>query len=166
MSVEQSVYVGLGSNLEGPRAQVTRAIHALARMADSRLLRRSSLYRTPPLGPADQPDFVNAVAQLTTRLSPAQVLANLHAIETEQGRTRDGPRWGPRTLDLDLLVYGGRIFSENGLTLPHPGIAERAFVLAPLREIDAQLEIPGLGTVDALWRALGAPSPPKLDPPW
>jgi 2-amino-4-hydroxy-6-hydroxymethyldihydropteridine diphosphokinase len=147
-------YIGLGSNLDDPIAQVGRALTALARLPRSRLLRHSRLYRTAPWGLRDQPEFVNAVAELETMLAPRELLDASLAIERTHGRRRDAARWGPRTLDLDLLLYGDVQQAEPGLTLPHPFIAERAFVLVPLAELDAGLTIPGLGVVrDLLARA-------------
>ena len=107
----------------------------------------SSLYRSMPFGGIEQPDFVNAVAALLTTRPPGDLLAELQEIERRQGRERDGTRWGPRVLDLDLLVYSGVSVDEPGLTVPHPGIAERNFVLLPLGEIAPDLVIPGLGRV-------------------
>ena len=143
-------YVAVGSNLDDPRVQVERALDALAGVRDSRLVLRSSLYRSRPFGPVEQPDFVNAVAGLLTMLSPAALLAELQALETRLGRERPIVRWGPRRIDLDLLVHGTSRFDEPSLALPHPGIADRAFVLVPLAEIAADLAVPGLGRVRGL----------------
>lgn len=144
------VYVALGSNLDDPRAQVERALAALDQLPQTRCVLRSSLYRSRPFGPVEQPDFVNAVAGLLTELEPATLLANLQALETSLGRERPVVRWGPRRIDLDLLVHGSARIAQPGLELPHPGIAERAFVLAPLAEIAPDLEVPGIGRVSAL----------------
>ena len=146
----QPAYIGLGSNLDQPVAQVTRAITALAGLADSHFVCHSALYRSPPLGPVDQPDFVNAVAALLTTLSPRALLEALLSLEMELGRAARHIRWGPRTIDLDLLVYADRRISEPGLTVPHPGIAERRFVLEPLAEIAPELWLPGLGRVSKI----------------
>jgi 2-amino-4-hydroxy-6-hydroxymethyldihydropteridine diphosphokinase len=140
-------YVGLGSNLQMPARQVDDAFDLLAAIDGSRLVRRSSLYRSTPFGGIEQPDFVNAAAAVLTKLEPAQFLAELQAIEKRQGRERDGARWGPRVLDLDLLVFGNQVIEQPGITVPHPGIAERNFVLLPLGEIAPDLVIPGLGRV-------------------
>ena len=140
-------YVGLGSNLQMPARQVDDAFDLLAEIEGSRLVRRSSLYRSTPFGGIEQPDFVNAAAAVLTKLEPAQFLAELQAIEKRQGRERDGARWGPRVLDLDLLVFGNQVIEQPGITVPHPGIAERNFVLLPLGEIAPDLVIPGLGRV-------------------
>lgn len=143
-------YVALGSNLDGPRAQVERALGALGELRETRLVARSSLYRTRPLGPVAQPDFVNAVAGLLTRLDPMSLLDELKALEERLGRARPVVRWGPRRIDLDLLVHGDSRVDDDRLRLPHPGIAERAFVLAPLAEIAPDLEVPGVGRVASL----------------
>ena len=154
-------YIGLGSNLEDPRAQVVRALAELAEVSGSRLLAQSSLYRTPPMGPAGQPDYVNAVAALETTLAPHALLDALQAIERRHARLRD-VRWGPRTLDLDLLTYGALQLHDARLTVPHPGIASRAFVLVPLAEIAPTLDIPGLGPVALFRDAVSAIGVEKL----
>jgi len=138
-------YVALGSNLAQPEAQVNQAFDALARLPDSRLVARSSLYRSAPVGYADQPDFINAVARIETQLAPHDLLQSLLGIEQEFGRVREF-RNAPRTLDLDLLLYDDIHFHEPGLTLPHPRMHERAFVLLPLLEIDPHCVIPGRGS--------------------
>lgn len=143
-------YVALGSNLDDPRAQVERALDALAGIRDSRLVLRSSLYRTRPFGPVEQPDFINATAGLLTPFSPTELLTELQSLEILLGRERPAVRWGPRRIDLDLLVHGTDRRDEPGLTLPHPGIADRAFVLVPLAEIAPDLMVPALGRVRAL----------------
>ena len=143
-------YVALGSNLNDPAAQIERAINALADLPESRLLRCSRLYVSPPMGPQDQPDYVNAVVQLETSLEPFALLDALQAIEAAQGRTRTGQRWGARTLDLDLLLLGDLMHDDPRLTLPHPGMHERDFVLYPLAEIAPQLKIPGLAPINEL----------------
>jgi 2-amino-4-hydroxy-6-hydroxymethyldihydropteridine diphosphokinase len=143
-------YVALGSNVDDPCAQLARAFEALAALRGSRLVLRSSLYRSPPLGPVAQPDFVNAVAGLLTTIPPRDLLAELKSIEDRLGRARPAVRWGPRRIDLDLLVYGRTRVDEPGLTVPHPGIAERAFVLVPLAEIAPELDVPGRGRVRVL----------------
>ena len=140
-------YVGIGSNLQGPARQVQDAIGLLGEIASSRVVAQSSLYRSGAFGGVEQPDFVNAVAGVLTSLAPLEFLGELQAIENRQGRERDETRWGPRVLDLDLLVYSREKIDVPTLTLPHPGIGERNFVLLPLGEIAPDLEIPGLGRV-------------------
>ncbi|MCC6715606.1 MAG: 2-amino-4-hydroxy-6-hydroxymethyldihydropteridine diphosphokinase [Gammaproteobacteria bacterium] len=148
-------FIGLGSNLEDPRRQVRAAMAELDALPYTRLAARSRLYRSDPMGPPDQPDYINAVAAVDTILTPLALLDALMGVERAHGRIRNATRWGPRTLDLDLLVYGERIISQPRLTVPHPGIGERAFVLLPLMEIAPNLEIPGRGRVAAL--AAGLP---------
>lgn len=142
-------FVALGSNLNDPVAQVRAGARHLAGLPDTRCLGCSSLYRTAPVGYADQPDFINAVCELDTQLAARELMQALLAIEQAQGRRRDIPG-GPRTLDLDLLLYDQRVCHEPGLTLPHPRLHERAFVLYPLAEIAPDLVIPGRGRVEDL----------------
>lgn len=140
-------FVGLGANLGDARAAVRSGIEALSHVRDTRLLRASGLYRTPAWGMTEQPDFINAVAMLETSLQPADLLEALLAIERRAGRERArDSRWGPRTLDLDLLLYGDHIVDEPGLRVPHPHLHERAFVLVPLLEIAPGIHIPGIGS--------------------
>ena len=149
-------YVGLGSNLQDPVAQVRAAFDALAGLPRTRLVGRSSLYGSRPMGPVIQPDFCNAVAGLLTELDAATLLESLRAIEQRCGRMRRVERWGPRVIDLDLLVYGEECRADAQLTLPHPGLAERNFVLQPLCEIAPDLLVPGVGRVAALAAKLSA----------
>ena len=147
-------FVGLGGNLGEVAATLRTATDALARLPGTRLLRASGLYRTPAWGLEQQPDFINGVVALETRLDPRELLDELLRIERESGRERDGgPRWGPRTLDLDLLLHGDAVVDQPGLHLPHPHLHERAFALVPLLEIAADILIPGQGSArDALSR--------------
>ncbi len=145
--VWRPAYVGLGSNLENPARQIETAIELLRGIPETRLIACSPLYNTAPFGVVDQPDFVNAAAVLLTRLEPLELLAKFQEIERNQGREHGGQRWGPRILDLDLLVYSDRVIDEPSLKVPHPGIAERNFVLLPLRDLAPDLVIPGLGRV-------------------
>jgi len=140
-------YVGVGSNLSGPETQVRRALDSLARLPGTRLVVSSPLYRTQPLGELSQPAFVNAVAGLLTQSSPDELLAQLRALERELGREPPREHWGPRLIDLDLLVVGRETRATAALTLPHPGIAERDFVLYPLADIAPDLDVPGMGRV-------------------
>jgi 2-amino-4-hydroxy-6-hydroxymethyldihydropteridine diphosphokinase len=146
MPGSSTAYVALGSNLDDPEAQVERGFAALAALPGTLLRARSRRYRTPPWGVVDQPDFVNAVARLETSLAPRTLLDALLAIEARAGRVR-GLRYGPRVLDLDLLLYGDCELREAGLTLPHPRLHERAFVLLPLADLAPDLEVPGRGRV-------------------
>ena len=146
-------FVGIGSNLEEPVKQVGEAFEELDRLPGTRVLERSSLYRSAPLGYAGQPDFVNAVAGLDTGMSAEALLSALLDIEARHGRRRSFAN-APRTLDLDLLLYGNSVFDSKTLKLPHPRMHERAFVLRPLLEIAPGIEIPGLGSADALLEKL------------
>jgi 2-amino-4-hydroxy-6-hydroxymethyldihydropteridine diphosphokinase len=142
-------YIGLGSNLQNPASQLQQALQALAAIPACRLLSHSSLYGSAPMGPQDQPDYVNAVAALKTSLTAEQLLDQLQGIENHQGRVRK-ERWGARTLDLDLLLFGDQIINTERLVVPHVGIAERSFVLYPLQEIAPGLVIPGMGALKDL----------------
>jgi 2-amino-4-hydroxy-6-hydroxymethyldihydropteridine diphosphokinase len=137
-------YVGLGSNLGDREGTILAAAEQLGRH------RLSRIRETEPWGYVDQPRFLNAVAELETELGPRELLDRLLEIERGLGRTRDGPRYGPRTIDLDLLLYGDLVLAEPGLTVPHPRLAERLFVLEPLFELDAGLFVPGRDFVGAL----------------
>ena len=150
---ELAAFVALGSNLEDPLRQVNVALQELTALTSTRLSGRSSLYRSAPMGPPDQPAYINAVARLDTRLAPEALLDALQDIEARHGRIRAGERWGPRTLDLDILLYGDRRIDSPRLQVPHPGIAARNFVLYPLAEIAPDLDIPGLGPLPALLAA-------------
>lgn len=134
-------YIGVGANLCEPKAQVLRAFDALAALPNCQLLTRSSLYQSKPMGPQDQPDYINAVAALETRLAPLDLLDALQQIEQQQGRVRNR-RWGERTLDLDMLLYGEQSIQHPRLTVPHYGMTQREFVLLPLAEIASDLILP------------------------
>jgi len=143
-----TAFVGLGGNLGNAAATLQAALLALDALPETRLLHASKLYRTPAWGVTEQPDFINAVAMLETTLSPRHLLMQLLATERAAGRERrdDGSdRWGPRTLDLDLLLYGDRVIDEPGLHVPHPHLHERVFALLPLVEIAPDEVIPGIG---------------------
>jgi len=146
---ERVAFIGLGSNLDNPESQVKRAIQALNGLPGSSVQAVSSLYRSAPMGPQDQPDYVNAVVQLATGLLPEELLDQLQRVEQVHGRER-GQHWGPRTLDLDILLYDDDVIETERLQIPHPGLALRNFVLCPLVEIDDRIEVPGLGNVKAL----------------
>ena len=151
-------YVGLGSNMQGPERQLEDAFELLAGIPRTRLIKKSSLYRSAPFGGVEQPDFVNAAAALMTRLSAAELLIELQRIENERGRERGDVQWGPRILDLDLLVYSNQKINEHGLIVPHPGIGERNFVLLPLGEVAPGLIIPGLGHIERFDVSLSEPA--------
>jgi 2-amino-4-hydroxy-6-hydroxymethyldihydropteridine diphosphokinase len=148
------VYVGLGSNL-GDREQTIRAaLELLAEGGDLVVETVSSLRETEPLGYEQQPRFLNGVAAIRTELGPRALLAKLQDVELELGRERSGPRYGPRTIDLDLLLYGDAEIDEPDLVVPHPRLSERRFVLEPLAELDSGLEVPGAGPIQALLAGL------------
>jgi 2-amino-4-hydroxy-6-hydroxymethyldihydropteridine diphosphokinase len=152
-------YVGLGSNLGEREAQIRQALEAMAALPETELVRASSLYDTEPVGETDQPNFLNAVAEIETDLSAQQLLWNLLLIEKRLGRERSR-RWGPRTIDLDLLTYGGDVIEEGNLRVPHPELTRRAFVLVPLVELDPLLVHPVTGeTMLSHLSKLGAKPP-------
>lgn len=146
MNSKHTAFIGLGSNLENPCKQVSHALQALAGLPHIRVLARSSFYRSAPVGYLEQPDFINAVAQLETTLSPRALLDALLELERDCGRTREF-RNAPRTLDLDVLLYDDLRHHEHNLTIPHPQMHLRAFVLQPLLEIAPDCVIPGVGSV-------------------
>jgi len=147
-------WLGLGSNLQQPVAQLRRALKGLSATRGIELTKVSSFYSTPPWGDEEQDDFVNAVAQIETDLEPVPLLHALQSIEDVMGRERSDHRWGPRLIDIDLLLYADRIFRSAELELPHPRMQERAFVLLPLSQLDGKLNIPGYGRVDTLLSGL------------
>ena len=161
----EPVFVGLGSNQDEPVAQLSRAVRAMGQIPTTRIQAVSSFYANPPMGPPDQPEFVNAVVWLTTDLAPLALLDVLLAIELDQGRVRGAQRWGPRTLDLDLLLYGTRCMRHPRLVLPHPGLCERPFVLHPLAEIAPHAPVPGHAEVHFLARKVCADGLQRLQPP-
>lgn len=150
-----TAFIALGSNLGDPAQQIRAALRALAQLPKTRLVRESSLYRNPPEGGLDQPEFMNAVARIETGLGPRALLDRLLDIERAQGRVRDYPN-APRTLDLDIVLYGDSEVREEGLTVPHPRMLERAFVLVPLAEIAPDAMVPGKGRVADRLRELDA----------
>jgi len=146
-----TAFVGIGSNLGEPERQIAAALEQLAAEDGIELVAVSTLRETEPVGYLDQPNFLNGAARLETELAPSELLERLLAIEGRLGRVRgEGPRFGPRTIDLDLLLYGEQTIDEPGLTVPHPRLWERRFVLEPLAELAPGLDIPGLGPVQAL----------------
>lgn len=159
-----SAFVGLGSNLGDPPERIREALAAIACIPGTRVTSTSSLYRSAPMGPADQPDYCNAVCRVETRLTARELLDALLAIERAAGRQRGPDRWGPRLLDLDLLHVEGLRLDQPGLHLPHPGIGLRNFVLMPLAEIAPELEIPGVGRIDHAAQAVGQEGLARWDP--
>ncbi len=150
----ERVYIGLGSNLAEPLRQLQAALAAIAELPHSQLATTSSFYASDPLGPPDQPRYVNAVAALDTALTPLELLDALQRIEQEQGRVRKAERWGPRTLDLDILLFGNRLLGEERLTVPHYHMHARAFVLYPLAEIaPTDLQLPDGRSLEQLLAA-------------
>ncbi|KAA0263195.1 2-amino-4-hydroxy-6-hydroxymethyldihydropteridine diphosphokinase [Hafnia alvei] len=150
------VYIALGSNLANPLHQVQSALNALAELPQTKLIATSSLYRTPPLGPQDQPDYLNAVVALDTDLSAENLLDHTQKIELEHGRVRKDERWGPRTLDLDILLFGDEIINTERLTVPHYDMKNRQFMLYPLAEIAPELHFPTGESLQSVIAQLGA----------
>jgi 2-amino-4-hydroxy-6-hydroxymethyldihydropteridine diphosphokinase len=150
VDVWQPAYIGVGSNVDDPTAQVRLAVSKLGLLSATRVVRVSPLYGSRPFGPILQPDFVNAVVAVLTQLAPRALLAELQALETSLGRSVEHEKWGPRLIDLDLLVYGRERYAAPDFVLPHPGISERNFVLLPLADIAPDLDVPGLGRVAVL----------------
>ncbi len=148
------VYIGLGSNMESPKQQIKSAIKSIEGIAAIQILGVSSLYKSKPIGPQNQDDYINAVAKIGTDLKPHELLECMQDIENEQGRIRK-KRWGPRTLDLDILMFGDEIIKDDKLTIPHSDIENRSFVLAPLAEIDFNCLIPGKGMARDLLAIIG-----------
>ncbi|MFO7304949.1 MAG: 2-amino-4-hydroxy-6-hydroxymethyldihydropteridine diphosphokinase [Gammaproteobacteria bacterium] len=149
-------YIAIGSNLDDPRAQVEQAFVSLASLKATRLVARSRVYGSRPFGPIVQPDFINAAVGVLTRLTPRELLVALKELEVALGRTAPVERWGPRRIDFDLLAYGNVRMEETDLTVPHPGIPQRNFVLYPLADIAPDLHIPGMGVVKELAARVGA----------
>ena len=155
MQTPELAYIGLGSNLQDPLSQLRRALRALQTLPNTTLIACSSAYQNPAIGPGQQPDYINAVAALRTALNAEELLAHLQSIETAQGRERL-EHWGARTLDLDLLLYGDNIIQSATLTVPHPRMQERAFVLYPLHELNPALLLPGGTALTDMIATLGA----------
>lgn len=142
-------YIGLGSNLQAPAEQIKAALTDLQSLPATQLLKKSSLYASPPMGPQDQPDYINAVALLETALKPHDLLDQLQKIEQQHGRLRKR-HWGERTLDLDILLYDAQMIEDERLSVPHPGLTQRAFVIYPLLEIAGDIMIPGQGSLQTI----------------
>jgi 2-amino-4-hydroxy-6-hydroxymethyldihydropteridine diphosphokinase len=141
-------WLGLGSNLQQPVAQLQEALKRLNTLGSVEVLRTSSFYRTAPWGDEFQDDFINAVVQIETSLDAVSLLGEVQLLEDAMGRRRSGRRWGPRIIDIDLLLYSDQQYQSDKLVVPHPHMHKRAFVLVPLAELDATLEIPGLGAIE------------------
>jgi 2-amino-4-hydroxy-6-hydroxymethyldihydropteridine diphosphokinase len=152
----QPVYIGVGSNVDDPTVQVQLAVQKLREIRNTRVISVSALYGSRPFGPIAQPNFVNGAVGALTYLAARELLLELHQLEERLGRPARHPKWGPRVIDLDLLVYGGAQAQEPDLTLPHPGIAARNFVLYPLADIAPALEVPGMGRVARLAERVSA----------
>ncbi|EBX9480805.1 2-amino-4-hydroxy-6-hydroxymethyldihydropteridine diphosphokinase [Salmonella enterica subsp. enterica serovar Abony] len=153
-------YIALGSNLASPLEQVNAALKAIADIPDSRIVAVSSFYRTPPLGPQDQPDYLNAAVALETTLAPEELLNHTQRIELQQGRVRKAERWGPRTLDLDIMLFGDEVINTDRLTVPHYDMKNRGFMLWPLFEIAPELTFPddGVALTQLVYQHTPAPA--------
>lgn len=154
-------YIAIGSNLASPLEQVNAAVQAIEEIPDSRVVAVSSFYRTPPLGPQDQPDYLNAAVALETALAPDELLSHTQRIELQQGRVRKAERWGPRTLDLDIMLFGQEIIHTDTLTVPHYDMHNRGFMLWPLYEIAPSLHFPDGITLQQRLDALAAEKPAR-----
>ena len=160
---EVEAFIGIGSNLEDPQSQIINAFQELQELPNIQVLLKSSLYQSKPMGPNDQPDFINAIVKISTTLQPHELLNELQNIEERHLRKRQTERWGPRTLDLDIILYGDQQIDTKQLQIPHSGMAEREFVLIPLQEIEADLIIPGKGTLRELIERLPRYELKKID---
>lgn len=152
-------FIALGSNLAAPLEQVNAAVAALAEIPNSRIVAVSSFYRTPPLGPQDQPDYLNAAVALETGLAAEALLDNTQRIELQQGRERKAERWGPRTLDLDIMLFGEQVIDSERLTVPHYDMKNRGFMLWPLFEIAPELHFPDGVALRSVLTELAADKP-------
>ncbi|EHG6150627.1 2-amino-4-hydroxy-6-hydroxymethyldihydropteridine diphosphokinase [Escherichia fergusonii] len=154
-------YIAIGSNLASPLEQVNAAVKALSKIPQSKILAVSSFYRTPPLGPQDQPDYLNAAVALETSLAPEALLNHTQRIELQQGRVRKAERWGPRTLDLDIMLFGNEVINTERLTVPHYDMKNRGFMLWPLFEIAPELVFPDGLFLNKLLHKKGFTKPDK-----
>lgn len=155
------IWLAIGSNLASPLQQVNAALAALAQIPETQVVTVSAFYRTPPLGPQDQPDYLNAAVALDTTLEPEALLDHTQRIELQQGRVRKDERWGPRTLDLDIMLFGYRVINTPRLTIPHYDMKNRGFMLWPLFEIAPELTFPDGETLKAVLQRLDVPSPAR-----
>jgi 2-amino-4-hydroxy-6-hydroxymethyldihydropteridine diphosphokinase len=147
-------YIGLGSNLNKPKQQIKTAVMALHATKDVQVVNLSSLYQSPPVDDSKQPDYINAIAQVDTHLTPLELLYVCQDIETKQHRIRE-KKWGARTIDLDIIIYGVQVIASKQLIIPHPEMMNRAFVLIPLAELEDDLKVPVLGPIQDLIEELG-----------
>ncbi|MEH0886723.1 2-amino-4-hydroxy-6-hydroxymethyldihydropteridine diphosphokinase [Enterobacter sp. UNJFSC 003] len=154
-------YIAIGSNLASPLEQVNAAVQALGEIPQTRIVSVSSFYRTPPLGPQDQPDYLNATVVLETALDAETLLDNTQRIELQQGRVRKAERWGPRTLDLDIMLFGDTVISTERLTVPHYDMKNRGFMLWPLFEVAPELSFPDGTSLSSLLKKLDCPCPER-----
>ena len=154
-------YIAIGSNLASPLEQVNAALKALGDIPESHILTVSSFYRTPPLGPQDQPDYLNAAVALKTTLAPEELLNHTQRIELQQGRVRKAERWGPRTLDLDIMLFGNEVINTERLTVPHYDMKNRGFMLWPLSEVAPDLSFPDGVSLQAVLESLNAEKPAR-----
>ena len=154
-------FIAIGSNLASPLEQVNAAVKALGEIPESRIVAVSSFYRTPPLGPQDQPDYLNAAVVLETALPPETLLDNTQRIELQQGRVRKAERWGPRTLDLDIMLFGHEVIRTERLTIPHYDMKNRGFMLWPLFEVAPDLTFPDGMSLKAILESLNAEQPAR-----
>ncbi|HDR2752730.1 MULTISPECIES: 2-amino-4-hydroxy-6-hydroxymethyldihydropteridine diphosphokinase [Enterobacter] len=154
-------YIAIGSNLASPLEQVNAAVQALGEIPESRIIAVSSFYRTPPLGPQDQPDYLNAAVVLETALAAETLLDNTQRIELQQGRVRKAERWGPRTLDLDIMLFGHDVITTERLTVPHYDMKNRGFMLWPLFEVAPDLTFPDGISLKAILESLNAEKPAR-----
>jgi 2-amino-4-hydroxy-6-hydroxymethyldihydropteridine diphosphokinase len=161
---ETTAWIGLGSNLHDPVKQLHQALRRVGKDKHTRVTRVSSFYRTPPWGDEQQDDFINAVAEVRTSLEPFALLQHLRKIEILMGRERGSRRWGPRVIDLDILMYGDIALRTAELVIPHARMHERAFVLVPLSELDDKLDIPGHGNIGNLLKKLDVSNIRRLQP--
>jgi 2-amino-4-hydroxy-6-hydroxymethyldihydropteridine diphosphokinase len=152
-------YIAIGSNMASPLEQVNAAVQALSEIPQSRLVQVSAFYRTPPLGPQDQPDYLNAAVVLDTSLDAETLLDNTQRIELQQGRQRKAERWGPRTLDLDIMLFGDEVINTDRLTVPHYDMKNRGFMLWPLWEVAPELTFPNGESLQAILQQLNAEKP-------
>ncbi len=155
-------WIGVGANLGEPKSQVSNAIEHLNNLESVKVEKISSLYQTEPIGKRNQPDFINAVARVSTKLEPLSMLHHMLEIESNFGRVRDGSQNSPRRLDLDLLIYGELVMNSTELTLPHPRMKDRLFVLEPLKELEGNFDIPTFGSVSMLIEKCGGQRVDKL----